>query len=104
MEEEKLRASVFGLGYVGAVSSACFTDLGHTVVGVDINQLKVDLILSGKSPIVEPGVEELIRKGLEDGRLTVTTDVADAVVNTDVSLVAVGTPSARRASSSSQRM
>jgi GDP-mannose 6-dehydrogenase len=88
-----MKISIFGLGYVGCVSAACFADAGHEVVGVESNPLKVDLIMSGRSPIVEPNIEELIAKAVNDKRLTATTDVAKAVESTDLSLVCVGTPS-----------
>lgn len=89
-----MRVSIFGLGYVGAVSSACLADLGHSVIGVDISQVKLDLIMAAKSPVIEPGVEERIQKALDDGKLSVTSDVKQAVLDSDVSLVSVGTPSA----------
>jgi GDP-mannose 6-dehydrogenase len=88
-----VKISVFGLGYVGAVSAACFANDGHDVVGVDINPAKVEVINSGRSPIVEEGIDDLIRKGVTEGRLTATCDVGDAIARTDVSLVCVGTPS-----------
>ncbi len=87
-----MRLSVFGLGYVGCVSSACFSDQGHEVVGVDTNSLKVQIINEGRSPVVEPGVEDLIGRAVKDKRLRATTDAVDAVEHTDVSLVCVGTP------------
>ncbi|HKY73014.1 MAG TPA: UDP-glucose/GDP-mannose dehydrogenase family protein [Nitrospira sp.] len=87
-----MRISVFGLGYVGCVSSACFSDEGHEVIGVDTNGLKVQIINDGRSPVVEPGVEDLISRAVKEKRLRATTDAADAVQNTDVSLVCVGTP------------
>ena len=86
--------SVFGLGYVGCVSSACFSREGHTVIGVDVNSTKVALINSGKSTIVEDGIAELVAEMVAAGRLTATTSVADAVRDTEISLVCVGTPSA----------
>lgn len=85
--------SVFGLGYVGAVSAACLTDRGHIVVGVDVNSDKVSLFNEGISPIVEEGMPELVRKGVATGRLRATTDTAEAITSTDVSLICVGTPS-----------
>jgi len=88
-----MRISVFGIGYVGCVSAACFADLGHTVLGVDVNSTKTDIINSGRSPIVEPGVDDLIRSGVKSGRLSATTDTSSAIHDSDLSLVCVGTPS-----------
>ena len=88
-----MRLSIFGLGYVGCVSAACFATKGHEVVGVDVNRTKVDIINDGRSPIVEPGIEELIRGSVKSNRLRATDDANDAVLNTDMSLVCVGTPS-----------
>ncbi|WP_437884144.1 GDP-mannose 6-dehydrogenase [Pseudomonas sp. LRF_L74] len=88
-----MRISIFGLGYVGAVCAGCLSARGHDVVGVDVSTTKIDLINQGKSPIVEPGLEELLQKGLATGRLRGTTDVAAAVRDTDVSFICVGTPS-----------
>lgn len=88
-----MRISIFGLGYVGAVCAGCLSARGHDVVGVDVSANKIDLINQGKSPIVEPGLEELLQQGLRTGRLRGTTDVADAVRKTDVSFICVGTPS-----------
>jgi GDP-mannose 6-dehydrogenase len=88
-----MRVSVFGLGYVGAVSAACLAADGHTVVGVDTNPLKVDLLNHGRSPVVEAGLAELIRAGVDAGRLRATTDCVEAVGNTELGFVCVGTPS-----------
>jgi GDP-mannose 6-dehydrogenase len=88
-----MRVSVFGLGYVGAVSASCLSSDGHQVIGVDSNQTKVDLINGGRPPIIETGVEALIQQGVAQGSLRATTDAADAVQNSDLSLVCVGTPS-----------
>ncbi|MEM9644081.1 MAG: UDP-glucose/GDP-mannose dehydrogenase family protein [Planctomycetota bacterium] len=88
-----MKISVFGLGYVGAVSCACFAKLGHCVVGVDISSDKVKLINDGKSPIVEDGLDALITEGVETSRIRATQDVAAAISETDVSIVCVGTPS-----------
>jgi GDP-mannose 6-dehydrogenase len=88
-----MKLSVFGLGYVGCVSAACFARAGHEVVGVDVNTTKVGIINSGQSPIVEPGVAELIAEMVAAGRLRATTDARAAVAQTDLSLVCVGTPS-----------
>lgn len=86
--------SVFGLGYVGCVSAACFAREGHTVVGVDVSQSKVDMINAGKATIVEHGIAELVAEMRSGGRLRATADVTDAVANSTISLVCVGTPSA----------
>ena len=91
--ENKLDISIFGMGYVGAVCSACLSKNGHNIIGVDVSQDKVDLINAGKSPIVEPGLEELITNGMISGRLKATTDAALAVKNSDMSMICVGTPS-----------
>lgn len=88
-----MKISVFGLGYVGAVSGACLAKSGHHVVGVDVSQAKVDLINNGQCPIVEPGLPELIKEVVADGRLSATTDAAAAIGSSDVTMIAVGTPS-----------
>ena len=85
--------SVFGLGYVGCVSAACLAREGHTVVGVDVSRSKVDMINKGMATIVETGIGELVSEMVTAGRLTATTNVADAVARTNISLVCVGTPS-----------
>jgi len=85
--------SVFGLGYVGCVSAACFAREGHQVTGVDVSASKVDMINAGRSTIVEEGIGELVRDMSASGRLRATTDSAEAVRATDVSLICVGTPS-----------
>jgi GDP-mannose 6-dehydrogenase len=92
-EVNTMRISIFGLGYVGAVCAGCLSARGHHVIGVDISANKIDLINNGKSPIVEPGLEVLLQQGLASGNLRGTTDVADAVLNSDVSFICVGTPS-----------
>jgi GDP-mannose 6-dehydrogenase len=88
-----MKISIFGIGYVGCVSAACFARAGHEVVGVDVNPTKVEIINSGASPIVEPGISELIAEVVKEGKLSATTDTANAVRTTDISLVCVGTPS-----------
>jgi len=87
-----MRLSIFGLGYVGCVSAACFARAGHEVIGADVNPLKVEIISGGRSPIVEPGIEELIAQAVREGRLRATTDTVEAVSSSDLSLVCVGTP------------
>lgn len=89
-----MKISIFGLGYVGAVSLACLARDGHSVIGVDVNRSKLDLIRSGKSPVVEEGIVELMARVAASGRVSVTTDAVDAVCKSDLSLVCVGTPSA----------
>jgi GDP-mannose 6-dehydrogenase len=88
-----MRISIFGLGYVGTVSAACLARQGHQVVGCDVSPLKVDLINSRKSPIVEALVGEMIQEVVGLGRLRATTNSTEAVVESDVSLICVGTPS-----------
>jgi GDP-mannose 6-dehydrogenase len=88
-----MKISIFGIGYVGCVSAACFAHAGHDVTGVDVNPTKVDIINSGKSPIVEPQMNELIHDVVKAGKLRATTDSMRAVQTSDVSLVCVGTPS-----------
>lgn len=88
-----MKVSIFGLGYVGMVSAVCLANRGHQVIGVDINEHKLMSIRAGISPIVEPDVEKLLRRALDQGLLTVTADAGAAVRASDVSLVCVGTPS-----------
>ncbi|MDP3846844.1 MAG: UDP-glucose/GDP-mannose dehydrogenase family protein [Pseudomonas sp.] len=88
-----MRISIFGLGYVGAVCAGCLSSRGHQVVGVDVSASKIDMINAGKSPIVEPGLEALLKKGISTGLLRGTTDFAEAVRDTEVSFICVGTPS-----------
>ena len=88
-----MKISIFGLGYVGCVTAACLADDGHSVVGVDVNPQKVEQINAGLSPIVEPGLDELITAVVNVGNLKASLDGHTAVHDTDVSLVCVGTPS-----------
>lgn len=98
MKEHNLKISVFGLGYVGCVSAACLGKVGHEIIGVDVNPLKVDLMNAGKSPIVEKDIGEIISDVVKSdryapGKLTATTDTEKAVLETEISLICVGTPS-----------
>lgn len=87
-----MRIAIFGLGYVGTVCGACFAGAGHEILGVDVNPVKVDMVNSGQSPIVEPGLDELMAEGARSGRLRATSNTREAVVWADISLVCVGTP------------
>jgi len=86
--------SVVGLGYVGAVSTACLAGLGHRVVGVDLDPVKVQSIASGRSPIHEKDLDGLLADGVNAGLISATDDLASAVAETDVTFVSVGTPTA----------
>ncbi|MBC8006870.1 MAG: nucleotide sugar dehydrogenase [Prolixibacteraceae bacterium] len=88
-----MRISVLGLGYVGAVSAGCLAQEGHDVIGVDPEPRKVDLINSGKTPIIEKDIGQIIERQVAEGRLAATMDVVDAVQRSDMVLVCVGTPS-----------
>jgi GDP-mannose 6-dehydrogenase len=88
-----MRISIFGLGYVGAVSAGCLASQEHEVIGVDPNLTKVELINSGKTPIIEKDLEELISTAVRQGRLRATRDVNGGVRQSELSLVCVGTPS-----------
>lgn len=88
-----MKVSVFGLGYVGCVGMACMAEHGLNVVGVDIDDGKVDLINRGISPIIERGISEGIRRHAEGGRISATKDGVTAVLRTDVTFLCVGTPS-----------
>lgn len=88
-----MRISVFGIGYVGVVSSVCLAGLGHQVICVDVARAKVDMVKRGRSPIVEASVDELISKAVAQGDITATQDGVAAVAASDLSLICVGTPS-----------
>ncbi|MGE5522234.1 MAG: nucleotide sugar dehydrogenase [Rhodospirillaceae bacterium] len=93
-----MKISIFGLGYVGVVSLTCLARDGHTVVGVDIDPVKLDLIRAGKTPVVEEGLVELMAQVAASGRVTVTVDAVQAVHDTELSIICVGTPSAHNGS------
>src|SRR3954452_19511926 len=88
-----MRIAVFGLGYVGTVTAAGLASRGHEVVGVDVDAMKVDLVREGRSPVVEPGLDDIVASGVLSERLCATTDAAEALDAADVSLLCVGTPS-----------
>jgi GDP-mannose 6-dehydrogenase len=88
-----MRVSVLGLGYVGAVSAGCLAEEGHVVIGVDPEVRKVELINAGKTPIIEKDIGQMIERQVAARRLSASTDVAAAVLQTDLLLICVGTPS-----------
>jgi GDP-mannose 6-dehydrogenase len=87
------RIAVCGLGYVGCVTAACLSSLGHRVVGVDKDEFKVKKVNEGKAPFFEPQLEELVEQGIQSGRLSASTDIAEALTGSDAVLLCVGTPS-----------
>lgn len=87
-----MNIAVIGTGYVGLVSAACFADLGHNVIGIDIDEAKINQLQQGVSPIYEPGLEEVLARGLQSGRLQFTTDLASVLNQNDVIFSAVATP------------
>lgn len=92
--DTKPSISVVGLGYVGAVSTACLSSLGHQVIGVDIDLTKVACIAEGRSPIHEHSLGKLLREGVDGGLVSATADLEQAVVDTDLTFISVGTPTA----------
>ena len=92
---ESSHVAVLGLGYVGCVTAACLTAIGHTVCGADRDEHKVSSVRRGEAPFYEPGLEKLVKEGAASGRLTATTSTGEAIENADVALVCVGTPSER---------
>src|SRR4051794_31424461 len=93
-----MKVSVFGLGYVGSVSAASLAADDHTVIGVDVDASKVAMVNAGRSPIVEPGLDDLLARGVANGRVRATTDTVHAIQASEVSLLGVGTPSRRNGS------
>ncbi|MGE0597748.1 MAG: UDP-glucose/GDP-mannose dehydrogenase family protein [Hyphomonadaceae bacterium] len=90
-----MRVTMIGTGYVGLVSGACFADFGHTVTCVDKDASKIERLLKGEIPIFEPGLDDLVKDNVEQGRLFFTTDPGDAIKSADAVFIAVGTPSRR---------
>src|SRR5262249_11552276 len=91
-EQPAPRISVIGTGYLGATHASAMAELGFDVIGVDTDQRKVDELREGRAPFFEPGLPELIRSNVAAGRLTFTTDAAEAVAVSDVHFICVGTP------------
>ncbi|HVV74330.1 MAG TPA: nucleotide sugar dehydrogenase, partial [Verrucomicrobiae bacterium] len=90
---KRMRISIFGLGYVGAVTAGCLADRGHHVIGVDISQQKVELFNQGIPPIIEPSLAELLQRAKQRGRLRATQNIEEAIAQSTLSIVCVGTPS-----------
>ena len=88
-----MNIAIFGLGYVGLIAAGCLTSQGHHVFGIDVSEKKVDAVNAGRSPIVEPGLEDLLGKAVRDGLLTCSTNVSDTLNQCDMAIVCVGTPS-----------
>jgi len=93
-----MKISIFGLGYVGAVSLACLSRDGHQVIGVDVDRSKLELIAAGKTPVVEEGMVELMQAVAASGLVSVSSDTEQAVLDSELSLICVGTPSAANGS------
>src|SRR5690242_487186 len=93
-----MKVAVLGLGYVGTVTAAGLAARGHDVVGVDVDRFKIGCIAAGRSPIIEPGIDELVNEAVSAGRLSATDRIADALEGADVSLICVGTPSSSNGS------
>jgi hypothetical protein len=89
-----MKVTVFGLGYVGCVSAACLATIGHEVIGVDVNPVKVDLVARGRATVVEEQIGDLTAAAVRSGALRATGNVEEAIATTDISLICVGTPSA----------
>jgi GDP-mannose 6-dehydrogenase len=91
--QRKMQISIFGMGYVGAVCTACLADRGHSIVGVDVIKEKTDMIAQGKAPMVEPGLEDMLAKNVLNRRITATSSANTAIQQTELSFVCVPTPS-----------
>jgi len=89
-----MNITIFGLGYVGFTAACCIASEGHTVTGIDVSDKKVEAILAGTSPIVEPGLDEMLKDGLAKGRIGAATSIGNHLDDCDLAIVCVGTPSA----------
>ena len=94
-----MKLCMIGTGYVGLVSGVCFSDLGNVVYCVDKNKEKINLLNNGKVPIYEPGLEEILKKNFNQKRLIFTTDLKNAVNNSDIIFICVGTPTKKNSNS-----
>ncbi|MEV2274165.1 UDP-glucose/GDP-mannose dehydrogenase family protein [Nocardiopsis sp. NPDC049922] len=92
VEAERMRVSVIGTGYLGATTAACLSELGFEVLGLDVDEAKIELLRSGRVPFFEPGLDELLTANLDTGRLAFTTSFAEVAEFADVHLICVGTP------------
>lgn len=88
-----MNISIFGLGYVGIVTAGCLSSMGHNVIGVDVNRTKVDMMNEGLSPIVEKDLSGLLSEGKSKGLISATHNTHDAIINSELSIICVGTPS-----------
>ena len=88
-----MKVVIFGLGYVGFTAACCIASEGHSVVGIDVSPKKVEAIRAGRAPIVEPGVEEMLKDGLARGLIDAATEIGDHLADADLAIVCVGTPS-----------
>ena len=94
-----MKICMIGTGYVGLVSGTCFADLGNKVYCVDKDIKKINLLNSGKVPIYEPGLEEILKRNFKQTRLIFTTDIKSAVINSDIIFICVGTPTKKKGNS-----
>ena len=90
-----MKLTIIGTGYVGLVTGACLAEVGNEVVCLDLDAAKIAGLNDGKLPIYEPGLDEMVARNAQAGRLSFTTDVAKAVAHGDIQFIAVGTPSRR---------
>lgn len=88
-----MKIAIFGLGYVGSTAAGCIASQGHTVVGIDVSQAKVDALNSARAPVYEPGLDDLIAKSHGEGRISAATELTDQLDDADLAIVCVGTPS-----------
>ena len=92
MYSNHMKLCVIGTGYVGLVSAACFAEVGHEVIGVDIDEAKIERIKNGECPIYEPGLPELLKKNMDAGRISFTTNLDEGIASSEIIMAAVGTP------------
>ena len=91
-----MKITIIGTGYVGLVSGACLAEFGHSITCMDKDESKIQSLLAGEIPIYEPGLADLVKKNVDEGRLHFTTDLAESVGNASAVFIAVGTPASRR--------